>query len=58
VVYATTLLFGNFISNMAVSVPFWLALGCLLAGGAGRLRVDPDHLGMPDSRSRGKALQL
>ncbi|GIE93168.1 O-antigen ligase family protein [Paractinoplanes rishiriensis] len=32
VVYATGLLFGNFLSNIFVSVPFWLALGCLLAG--------------------------
>jgi len=31
VVYATGLLFGNFLSSMFVSVPFWLALGCLLA---------------------------
>lgn len=33
VVYAVGLLFGNFMSSMFVSVPFWLALGCLLAGG-------------------------
>ena len=31
--YAVSLLFGNFLSSMVVSVPFWLALGCLLAGG-------------------------
>lgn len=33
VVFAVSLLFGNFLSNMVISVPFWLALGYLLAGG-------------------------
>jgi hypothetical protein len=31
--YAAGLLFGNFLSSMFVSVPFWLALGCLLSPG-------------------------
>ena len=28
---AASLLFGNFLSNLSISVPFWVALGCLLA---------------------------
>ncbi|MET0496268.1 MAG: O-antigen ligase family protein [Actinoplanes sp.] len=32
VVFAVSLLFGNFLSSMVVSVSFWLALGYLLAG--------------------------
>jgi len=47
VVYATSLLFGNFVSNIYVSVPFWLALGCLLA------HRDEPRLWLHGTRSRG-----
>jgi O-antigen ligase len=43
VVYAATLLFGNFVSIMPVSVPFWLALGCLLAR-SGEPPAAPGHV--------------
>jgi hypothetical protein len=29
--YAVGLLFANELANLVVSMPFWLALGCLLA---------------------------
>jgi len=32
VAYAVSLLFGNTLSNLTVTAPFWVALGCLLSG--------------------------
>jgi O-antigen ligase len=43
VAYATGLLFANALTDLVISTPFWISLGCLLARSADRT-TDPSPL--------------
>ncbi|MGW0884074.1 O-antigen ligase family protein [Streptomyces sp. NPDC002671] len=44
--YAAGLLFANALTDLVISTPFWISLGCLLAR-AGRRKADPASLPVP-----------
>jgi O-antigen ligase len=48
--YATGLLFANTLSNVAVTAPFWAALGCLLAHASAPARLGHTRSSLPAMR--------